>query len=298
MPSKPTVAFAIVLMSFVPATSNADEPPAPPPPPTTSGATAPTAAESPTSSRFVRCSDPDAEGEVRLSTGCSGVFGIRGAVTNVRGATSGAGPGLMVSQEGEAFSRNRFVSTRGFHRLGIGGGGGGFEGALLGGVAGGIRVPFGERHGPVVRAGLEGYLLGNDAFYASLLELPQLQLGYQYMRGTTVFEIGAKTGIVLTGRWRGGDSQARHLGGAEAGAYLAVQVPWVRVGASATRLPTDDRLQSSVDVAQGTLCFMSTPVAICADARAMRADAINAAGGVSHVQAFYGGLALGLTRER
>ncbi len=301
-----TFVLGILLLFLAPATSRADDAPSPPAPaPPTAAPIASTSApvvesESPPTTRLVaRCSDPETEGEVRLSTACSGVLGLRGAATNVRGAASGAGPGLMLSQEGEEFARSGILSSRGFHRLAIGGGGGGFEGALLGGLAGGVRVPFGRRHGPVVRAGFEGYLLGNDAFYSSLLELPQVQIGYQYMRGTTVIELGATTGVVLTGRWRAGDAERRRLGGFERGAYVAVQVPWVRIGASATRLPTDDRLVSPVDVAQGTLCFMSAPVAICADARAMRAEAVVASGQPPReVRAFYGGLVLGLTRER
>lgn len=298
-----TFVLGILLLSFAPATSRADDTPppaAPPPPAPAASVSGPVESESPPPTRLVpRCSDPETEGQVRLSTACSGVLGLRGAATNVRGARSGAGPGLMLSQEGEEFARSGILSSRGFHRLAVGGGGGGFEGALLGGLAGGVRVPFGRRHGPVVRAGFEGYLLGNDAFYSSLLELPQVQVGYQYMRGTTVFELGVTTGVVLTGRWRAGDAERRRLGGFETGAYVAVQVPWVRLGASATRLPTDDRLVSPVDVAQGTLCFMSAPVAICADARAMRAEAIVASGAPPReVRAFYGGLVLGLTRER
>lgn len=244
------------------------------------------------------CAPPEIDGKYRLSTGCSGVTGLRGATTSVRGTSAGTGAGLMFATEGQELVRRGLFSSRGFHRLAIGGGGAGFEGTLLGGVAGGFRIPFGERHGPVVRAGAQGWVLGNDAFYSSLLELPRVEAGYQYMRGTTVLELGATTGVVLAGRWRGGDAETRRLGrGFETGAYVVVQVPWLRLGASAMRLPTTDALQSPVDVGEVTLCMIHAPFAVCADARAMRADAF-ASGAASEVRAVHAGLTLGFTRER
>ena len=102
----------------------------------------------------------------------------------------------MASSEGEEFNRRGLFSTHGMHRLAIGGGGAGFEGTLQGSLAGGFRFPVGERHGPVIRAGIFGYLRGNDAFYASLLDLPQVQVGYQYLHGRTVILVddGLATG--------------------------------------------------------------------------------------------------------
>lgn len=294
------LAFVVVVAS--PAAAFADEPrpdavSAASPPPATSANAKPEGA--PSAWRLPPCAPPDTDGAYRLSTGCSGVTGLRGATTSVRGTTAGSGVGLMFSTEGEELVRRGVFSSRGFHRLAIGGGGAGLEGALLGGIAGGIRIPFGERHGPVVRAGAHGFLLGNDAFYSSLLELPRVEAGYQYMRGTTVFELGATTGVVLTGRWRTGDADTRRLGrGFETGAYVVVQAPWIRLGASAMRVPTADALQSSVDVAEGTLCVIHAPFAVCADARAMRGAAFTAPGASSEVRALYAGLTIGFTRER
>jgi hypothetical protein len=206
----------------------------------------------------------------------------------------------MVSVEGEEFVRRGLFSAHGSHRLGIGGGGAGFEGALQGGLAGGFRIPFGERHGPVFRAGAFGYLRGNDAFYASLLELPQVQIGYQYLRGATVFELGATSGAVLTGRFRAGEAETRVLGaGLEVGAYAAVHIPWFRIGISGMRLPGNDRLSSPVHTAEGTACVIAAPFAICGDARLSITDAIVVASApATEVRSLYGGLAFGLTSER
>lgn len=206
----------------------------------------------------------------------------------------------MVSAEGEEFVRRGVFGTHGMHRLAIGGGGAGFEGTLMGGAAGGFRLPVGERHGPVIRAGALGYLRGNDAFYASLIDFPQVQLGYQYLHGRTLIELGATSGAVLTGRFRAGEAETRVLGaGLEVGAYAALQIPWFRFGFSAMRLPTNDALSGPVQTAEGTLCAIATPFAICADARATRADAITVPGAAPvEVSAVYAGLAFGFTRER
>jgi len=206
----------------------------------------------------------------------------------------------MASSEGEEFNRRGLFSTHGMHRLAIGGGGAGFEGTLQGSLAGGFRFPVGERHGPVIRAGIFGYLRGNDAFYASLLDLPQVQLGYQYAYGRTLLELGATSGAVLTGRFRAGEAETRILGaGLEIGAYAGVQIPWFRLGMSAMRLPTNDALSAPVRVAEGTLCAISAPFAICADGRVSVTDAIAAPGAAPvEVRAAYAGLAFGFTRER
>ncbi len=185
------------------------------------------------------------------------------------------------------------------HRLAIGGGGAGFEGTLLGSLAGGFRIPVGDRQGPVFRAGALGYLRGNDAFYASLLELPEVDIGYQYLRGATVLELGITSGAVLVGRERVGEAETRLLGaGLELGGYAAVHVPWVRLGVKAMRLPTKDGIDAPVRVAEGTLCVLATPFAICTDARVAVTDAITLPGAApSEVRSLYGGLAFGFTRE-
>jgi hypothetical protein len=250
--------------------------------------------------RLPACAPADSDEELRTSTGCSGVFGVRGSGVTVHGARAGTGAGVTASEDGEELVRRGIWSAHGLHRLAIGGGGAGFEGTLEGSMAGGFRIPVGERHGPVVRAGVQGYLRGNDAYFGSLLELPQLQLGYQYMRGTTVFEIAVTSGVVLTGRERVGDAERRVLGnGLEAGGYVVVQGPWLRLGMRAMRLPTHDALGPDVAVTETTLCVIRTPIAICADGRAAFTQAIpSPAATPIATRSFYGGLTLGLSRER
>jgi hypothetical protein len=245
------------------------------------------------------CAEPDADGPFWSSTGCLGVFGLRGSAVNTQGAPAADGSGLMIQGEGAEFARRGIFSSKGSHRLAIGGGGAGFEGTLQGGLAGGFRIPFGEKHGPVLRAGAFGYLRGNDAFYASQLELPQVQLGYQYLRGATVIELGVTSGAVLTGRFRAGETETRRLGaGLEVGAYAALHVPYFRLALSGMRLPASDALSSPVRTAEGTLCGLAAPIAICFDGRAATADAFVWPGtSASEVRSLYAGLTAGFTRE-
>lgn len=254
----------------------------------------------PPSFKLPRCGDQESEDEFRTSTGCSGVFGIRGAVTNMRGAPGEPGASLTVSTEGEEMLRRRLFSMHGMHRLGIGGGSAGFDGTLLGSIAAGFRVPVGERHGPTIRAGVLGYLRGNDSYYGSLLEVPQLQAGYQYMRGSTVFEVGATTGVILVGRERTGTATRRILGdGFEVGAYAVAQHEWIRLGARGMRLPTNDQLASEVWMGEGTLCGIASILAVCADARVTQMTAFtDPALGARDVTNLHAGLSLGFTRER
>jgi hypothetical protein len=221
-------------------------------------------------------------------------------MTRLGGASAARAVGLMVSTEGEEFVRRGIWSTHGRHRLGIGGGGAGFEGTLSGSWAGGVRIPVGEHHGPVLRAGLLGYVRGNDDFYASLLELPQLELGYQYQHARTVVELGVTTGAALVGRNRTGETAQRIVGaGFEVGAYGALQLPHFRLGLSAAQLPVDDGLSTPIRVGEGTLCGLLAPFAICADARVTVTDAVVSPGGAaSEVRAVYAGLTVGFTREK
>jgi hypothetical protein len=215
----------------------------------------------------------------------------------VTGAPAREGAGLMFAANGEEYWDRGIWSSRGQYGLALGGGGAGLEGELLGAFAVGFRAPVTEHQGPVVRAGAQGYLLGDDAFASSLIELPQIQLGWQWSRGYEVIEVAGTTGVAITGRFRAGEAQARNIGqGFTYGGHASLQVPWVRISLEAERLPTDDAIAHPVDVATGTACAVASPLAICVDARAMQARAF-VAGAEPQVRALYAGLTLGFTGE-
>ena len=247
------------------------------------------------------CGAPESDDERNLTTDCSGVFGLRGAVLHLGGAQRLDTRSLVVAAQGEEYVRRGFMTSRTLHRFEIGGGSGGFDATLYVNWAVGVRVPVSpsRRHGPVMRVGMVGYIRGNDANYGSLLELPQIQLGYQYQRAKTVVELGATGGAALVGRSRIGEADRRVIGaGFEVGGYAAVQWPWFRLGLSASRLPTNDRLAGAVNVYEGTLCARAHGLGICTDV-GMTATSATVTPGTPpvDVRSTYAGLLLGFTRE-
>lgn len=241
------------------------------------------------------CAAPEAEGPLRLVTGCSGTVAARAAINGV----SGAGPGMTLAAEGEDLFGRGYLDVHTSHRFGIGGGQSGFDGLLQGSLAVGVRLPVGRPHGLVLRGGGFGYVRGNRDYYASLLEFPQVQIGYQYRRGTAVVELGATTGGVHNGRERAGATRTRYLGlGVEVGAYAIVRRPWLRLGARLMRLPTMDALDGPVMLFEGFSCGVLAPVALCSDVRLSTMRAID---DVWHraeaVTGIYLGLSVGITRD-
>jgi len=237
---------------------------------------------------------------LRFSTGCTSVFGLRGSASTVQGPPAREGAGLMAWSEGENYAQGPIMNVHGVHRLALGGGGTGLEGTLLGGFTVGFRIPFSERQGPVFRAGAFGYVQGNDSFYASVLELPRVEVGYQLTYPSVALEVGVSSGAVLTGRQRIGDAYTRQLGsGLEVGGYLSARIPWFRIRAAAVRLPSADELSAPVRVLDASLCALASPLAICLDARVAVTDEIAYSGAlVPDARSMYTGLAVGLTADR
>jgi hypothetical protein len=255
----------------------------------------------PTASEKTELVEPGRCGEaLRVSAGCASVFGLRGSAGSASGVPANDGAGLMVWSDGENYAQWYSFNAHGVHRFALGGGGAGLEGTLLGGFTGGFRVPFGDRHGPVFRAGALGYVQGNDSFYTSLLELPRIEVGYQLTFPAVIFEIGASSGAVLTGRERIGDAYTRQVGGGfEVGGYASARVPWFRMGLRALRLPSADEISTPVRVFDGTLCALTLPIAICGDARLSVADEFaHGSNLLSEARSSYAGLAVGFTANR
>ncbi|HEY2518351.1 MAG TPA: caspase family protein [Polyangiaceae bacterium] len=245
--------------------------------------------------KFPGCNDtdPDRDGAMSTSSGCGGIFGVRGSVvTAATGTATTQLTGLEVGLSTDAYWHKKLYTGQWTSRMGLGGGGAGFEGALFGAGSFGIRAPVTDHQGPVVRAGALGYMLGNNAFYSSVIELPQLQAGWQWSRGHAVIDIGATSGVVLTGRFRSGDAATRQTGtGFAYGGHLAVQVPWIQLSAMAERLPGEDGLDA-VDMAMGNLCVVASPLAICGDALVEQSHARVASGAEPFVRTTYAGLTL------
>ena len=131
----------------------------------------------------------------------------------------------------------------------IGGGSGGFEGELSATAALGVGHLIDGIQGPFVRAGVQGYIVGNDSFFHSAIAFPQGSLGWHIgAREGYMLELGGTIAPMLGGRFNVGDQGRRRLGSSPAyGAYLDVfakpatlTVEWQRV--AAVTLPFHGRL--------------------------------------------------------
>jgi hypothetical protein len=201
------------------------------------------------------------------------LFGIRGSQTAVHGTDTKAAVGLVSESAAYLTDRRAGFTARSSHFALLGGGRAGIEGALGLGVGLGLYQPLGESHGPFSRLGGRGFLMGNASFYASLLELPELELGYQYFDRDHHFELSAHGGAVLTGRYHPDDFR-RRLGSSFAyGGLLAAHVGPIDLDVDFTRIgPRDSDPYGPLDLVSGLLCGSVHHLGICFDARVFAGD--------------------------
>lgn len=170
--------------------------------------------------------------------------------------------GAMVGLHGVGDMDVGALSVRYRDALGIGYMSSGITGEMAIDIAAGTHVMFGPAHGPVMRGGLRARLFGNDAIYDSLIELPQAQLGYQYLAGPLQLEIAARGGLMLDGRLF--LPSVRHDFGLqpEFGAYATMRYAWLRADLEWSWL----RVDATFDAAkrgEARLCGASAPLAAC-----------------------------------
>jgi hypothetical protein len=224
------------------------------------------------------------------------VTGVRVSTTRVNTGTvhdSTIGLGFAGAAETYAFDG----TTHGAGYFMLGGGEGGFEGALAGTVDLGYRVPIAEDHGPFGRIGFDGRIQGNDLLYFSMLELPRLTLGYQYLRGKTVVEIGGRGGVILAGLYDPAEDGRRKLNGFEWGAFASTQVEFLRADVSVMRIEAKRTLDGTpVDVGRAQLCAVADKVGACLDGMLFHgnADMRANAGGIHTTTSQYIGFTLGI----
>lgn len=202
------------------------------------------------------------------------------SVTGVRFVSTGVSAGPVrdstfgVGFAGAADTYALDGTTHGSSSFMLGGGQGGFEGALAGTIDIGYRIPVSDDHGPFGRAGFDGRLQGNDLLYFSLLELPRLSLGWQYLKGKTVLEGGARGGAVLAGLYDPADAGRRKLSGFEWGGFASGQIDFLRLDLTFMRIETPNTLNGTpVDVARGQLCTVNGKLGVCLDGALFHGDA-------------------------
>lgn len=221
------------------------------------------------------------------------LFGVRGSETVVEERDPKAGLGLV--SEGVAYMTDRRAgfTARSTHVALLGGGRAGLEGALGAAVGMGLWVPAGEDHGPFSRLGGRAFLLGNDSLYASLLELPELELGYQLLNDELHLELSGHVGAVLAGRYKP-DDERRRLGSAFAwGGLAAARLGPVDVELDWSRIEPGDSGESPLDVLTGLVCGGAQYFGLCFDVRVFSGSA----GGERKIDSVFLGLSAGaLTR--
>lgn len=298
-----TVGIAVVVGLLFPSAAGAQEAPAPaaPPPPADAPSTC-TAASCATCSSCSSCragscsrgscSCRDSQPKVRLS-----VTGVRASATRIS-TPFGQSDSLGLAFAGGVDTYALDGTTHGSLNWVLGGGEAGFEGMLAGTIDLGYRIDVTERQGPFGRAGFDGRMQGNDRLYFSMLELPRLTLGWQYLDGRTVIEVGARGGPILSGRYNPGDEGYRRLSGSfEYGGFASAQIDFLRIDANVMRIDAKNTgTGRPVDVARGSLCGIAGKVGICADVMAFRGDADMGpnAGGMQRTMSTYAGFSVGV----
>lgn len=229
----------------------------------------------------------------------SGSSGGRLSTTRVHGSDAddtGLGMALTLWGQSSRYAAYRTFSFRDRSFAFIGGGALGFEGGIGGDLATGVRAPFGRYHGPVLRLGLRGHLLGNDKLYTSMLEIPQVQIGYQFLRNDEAFEIAGRAGAVLIGRFNTGDDAERKLGKSmEVGGHMGLHFDPVHLEIEHAHVLLQRDL-GDVDLASAQLCSDAWVLQLCVDARVGRGDAVVPGIGAlpGPVTSYYGGFGVGM----
>lgn len=221
------------------------------------------------------------------------LFGLRASETAIDGRDPKAAVGLVSESVSYLQDPKAGVNARLSHFALLGGGRSGLEGGLGVSLAGGLLVPVGADHGPFSRLGLRAQMLGNDVLWTSLVELPELELGYQLLRRTLHLELAARGGAVLVGRYNP-DGARRPLGSAfEYGGLVATRVgavdfdlEWTRIEARGSDPGTP------VDVLSALLCGGANYFGVCFDARLYAGD-VREAGRVRERTSAFIGLSLG-----
>ena len=225
------------------------------------------------------------------------VTGARVSATHVStGTVNDSAIGVAFAGTADAYALDG--TTHGSSFFVLGGGQAGFEGALGGTVDIGYRIPIAADHGPFGRIGFDGRLQGNDLYYFSLVELPRLTLGWQYLKGKTVIEGGPRGGAILAGLYDPAEDGRRKLNGFEWGGFVSAQVDFLRLDVSAMRIEARKTLNGTpVDVGRASFCGLVDKVGVCFDALLFRGDAEMRAnaGGIRSTTTQYVGLTIGIT---
>jgi hypothetical protein len=143
----------------------------------------------------------------------------------------------------------------------VGGSNLGFEGSLQGAVAYGGRWSLESRHGPVWRSGARVLAETSGVGDTLLVNLPQAELGYQYLKLPLLFELRAEIGAVLYGRYNVSGVDTRKLDSTVSlGGSAVIWWDAVSLSTSYASVPGHDRSHDrTVHLVEARLCSRAGP---------------------------------------
>ncbi len=216
--------------------------------------------------------------------------------------------GAGVSTQSAGYENYGPLSIRATSHSTIGKSGYGVEGMMMSDLAIGGIYRINHTHGPLARIGLRGYMLGNERVWLSNFEAPSGHVGYQISRGVFLFEVAARTGLIVTGRQTLYGTfqnfeilQKRTLGhpSVELGGHLALGYGGLRGEVGYMHVNVADHLGTPLVVWNANVCFRTGAFGLCADYNSFKADVPRVFGATSGpafapLLVAYGGLSVGV----
>jgi hypothetical protein len=200
---------------------------------------------------------------VRLRSGLAlREFGLTGAISaDTHGNAAALSSGLL-GMRGVGDLDLRGISIRHRDQAAIGATRGGLEGTASLDLALGGRLSVLPDQGPFARVGVRMGLFGSPAIEESWFELPQGQLGYQFMSGPLQLELAARSGLVLAGRMEMSDVSRSYSTQPEVGGYATARWQWLRAEFEYLWLHLDHTFDN---VQRGELhvCVVVRPISAC-----------------------------------
>jgi hypothetical protein len=205
----------------------------------------------------------------------SGFVGLRTQVTGLRppGAES---PTIGVTFAGRLESHNDdsgILASRAALDFGLGGGTANVEGIFGGALLLGARTRFDPHRALFLRLGLSGEFQSNSRYLYSRFDLPLGELGYQRVRGGSLFEVGGRVSPVLTGRLLVDDAGRSLTSSFSAGAFATARGDGGLFSFVYTRVTSGGSGGPPVDTLQALGCILPFGAfAMCLDGQVLAAD--------------------------
>jgi hypothetical protein len=232
------------------------------------------------------------------------MIGLQTSFTRVRGSDRDAeigALGLSMSRVGFGFEKGFGVRVVNTGSLALGDKG--LQGGLGTALAGGFRLPVHKTHGVVLRGGYDASFFGNKYVWSSMIELPQMQLGYQWLTPSkdasgSMVDVVAKGGYLWLGRHNTGDAGVRKLDASwELGGAGSLHMGPVNMRVTYTHIVLGER-NAPVDQVEAAICGQTKRVFVCETLRYEVGDVRVPGGTLAPSRVSFLGLTVGLMKQR